>query len=395
MMTINYLSGKNWFYICLILLLSWPCYTLFKNPGYQSPIFSSRYFSGAKNLFSEKGKWLYSDAESRWLSDQSQEFVNNYHFRKFPVNSLVENKYNNKGYLYITWVATNLFWWLPDFEAARLFNYLWHLLVSILVLTLFKTKLEKIIFLLLYVLNPLIIYVATYPYYYFWQVIPSLMIILILKGNSKFWTPVTIFIISIICSGIYLTRPTVVFSVLAIFILFANKLNWKKAMLGFTIFVVSSLAFKAESTSSPYGHFYIGIGAYPNPLGIILSDTEPMKLFKKKTGENLGPFNQQSPERMKEYYSYCRDAYLNFLKSHPILIIRNGVMNFFQSYSIGYFTNGKWLPNLISAGSRFYLFCSFSLLQKVFLPDHYCLVFNRVYALLPSQFLYICLELTF
>ena len=176
--------------------------------------------------------WLYSADEARWLNEQSKEFVNNYHFKKLPLDKLVENKYNNKGYLYITFIATKLFWWLPDFEAARVFNYLFHLIVSILVLFLFKTPREKLLFLGLYIFNPLIIYVTTYPYYYFWQVIPSFFILLLLKGEKKWWSLGLIIVSAALCAGVFLTRPTVIFSVLILFGLIAMQINWRSALVG-------------------------------------------------------------------------------------------------------------------------------------------------------------------
>jgi hypothetical protein len=53
---------------------------------------------------------------------------------------------------------------------------------------------------------------------------------------------------------------------------------------------------------------------------------------------------------MKEYYGYCKEAYWNFFKANPFLVFRNAVLNFLQSFSIGYINAGGWLLNLLSAG---------------------------------------------
>ena len=105
--------------------------------------------------------------------------------------------------------------------------------------------------------------------------------------------------------------------------------------MGFVVFF-SLISIAPKISIGPWHTMYVGIGAYENPYGIELSDTEGFKYYKEQTGKlvNSGSIMQ---EKVKEdYYKVLKDRYFSIVEENPVMIIKHGILNTIQAYSIGY-----------------------------------------------------------
>ncbi len=88
------------------------------------------------------------------------------------INDSIQYDYLAKGLVLLVILAKKIFFFLGDLEALQYLQYLAHILLSIFMLTLFEKKYQKILFFILYAVNPLVLWVVNYPFYYFWQDVP-------------------------------------------------------------------------------------------------------------------------------------------------------------------------------------------------------------------------------
>ena len=248
-------------------------------------------------------------------------------------NNSIQYDYLAKGLVLLVILAKKIFFFLGDLEALQYLQYLAHIFLSIFMLTLFEKKYQKILFFILYAVNPLVLWVVNYPFYYFWQVIPSLIFVYwYLKKDIKL--PLMVFF-STIFAFIYITRPTVLLLVFLFYFLFALKNNFKYALVGFTLFV-GLINVTPKLDIGPWHTMYVGIGAYENPYGVELSDDDGYKYYKKQTGKLVSSGNIMQEEVKKDYYKILKARYLSIVEENPVMIIKHGILNTIQAYSIGY-----------------------------------------------------------
>jgi len=248
-------------------------------------------------------------------------------------SDLMAYDYLAKGLVLLLMFAKKLFFWQGDLDALCSLQYIVHIGLSLYVLSLFKEKYQKILFFILYVINPLVLWVVNYPFYYFWQVIPSVIFIYwYLKKDIK----MPLFLLfSAILGYIYITRPTVLFLIILFYMLFGFKKSLKKAFVGFVLFF--GLINIAPSLSiGPWHTMYVGIGAYQNPYGIKLDDEEGYKYYKEQTGKIVNSGNIMNTEIKNDYYNVLKKRYFEIIKENPIMMVRNAIFNTIQAYSFGY-----------------------------------------------------------
>ena len=249
------------------------------------------------------------------------------------VNNYIEYDYLAKGLVLLVILAKKIFFFLGDLEALQYLQYLVHILLSIFILTLFEKKYQKILFFILYAVNPLVLWVVNYPFYYFWQVIPSLIFVYWhLKKDIKL--PLMV-IFSTAFAFIYITRPTVLLLVILFYFLFALKNNFKYALAGFALFF-GLINIAPKLNIGPWHTMYVGIGAYENPYGIALSDEDGYKYYKEQTGKLVNSGNIMQEEIKKDYYKVLKGRYFSIVEEDPVMIIKHAILNTIQAYSIGY-----------------------------------------------------------
>src|SRR5687768_9625336 len=96
--------------------------------------------------------------------------------------------------------------------------------------------LNTIISILFYSLNPLVIYFVTFPFLYFWQVLPAAIFFFLVlnKFQIKLFSHVFIGILLGFC---FIVRPTVLFIILFIFVLLLVKSSLKNAIVSVVLFL--------------------------------------------------------------------------------------------------------------------------------------------------------------
>lgn len=343
------LAGKYFYGIALLVVLA-SAYT-FRSTSEMSPVFTVPFFSGAAN-FQPGAGWRYAVEEVFRYDALSPEARGHYRFRKFPGAALVPYSHNNPGLLYNILVAKSLFFWLGDVNALKCYQVLVHLLVCGVALALLRKPWHRGLFLLAYAANPLVIYFVTFPFYYFWQVLPSLAIVVLL-GYRKKLHPAAVALLAAGMALALVTRPTVVFAVGCGFGLLLRT-GWRNvAVAGATFALVTLVLYAPASNKTVWHTIYVGVGAYPNPYMQGLSDNNGFDLFRSRTGIALsispgGNFHE--PVLFKRYEALLRDEYLVMLRQSPLLLVRNACLNFGQAFSAGYFVDyPRWVSYVSAA----------------------------------------------
>lgn len=323
----------------------------FANKSNQSINWIFPYFSGAAN-FETLFDWKISPSDFERVKSLSP---NDYrHYKHQRTEGTIINTVNNYGYVLVALASQKLFPFLGDLHGVIFLQVIIHWLLSlILVLFVFTTHFQRISFIFLYVLNPAIIHIVSFPFYYFWLVLPSFFFcILILKKN---WRKNILFISIPFLLFSILIRPTPVFLTLLYFIIsffYLNKIKERLIVVAMFIAFSVSIAFLGKiSSGSPWHTIYIGIGAYPNNVGVVgLSDEQGYNYFYQKTGIIIDTDvilgNYKNPILRKKYMNTLKDRYFEIAKQKPGLLIRNAILNLFQVFSIGHIINNKILTYL-------------------------------------------------
>lgn len=213
-------------------------------------------------------------------------------------------------------------------------------------------------FVLLYGINPVIIYFVTFPFYYFWQVVPSFVLVLLLMKGEDTLRPtlqrITIFALCVLIGLVVLARPTTLplsLFTLGVALLIAKR---KKTILVGAIVaaIIGSSAFIPPQRN--FWHTaYIGVGAYPNPFGVQgLSDNFGYALFERKTGHPINASlggNMYDPVVMDRYKKIARDEYMRMVREQPAIFVRNAALNILQSYAVGYVNGAPAWVHYLSA----------------------------------------------
>jgi hypothetical protein len=248
-------------------------------------------------------------------------------------DDLVLYDYLAKGLVLLVVIAKKIFFFLGDLEALQYLQYLVHILLSIFTMTLFEKKYQKILFFVLYAINPLILWVVNYPFYYFWQIIPSF--IFIYWCFKKDISSKLMVVFSVIFAFIYITRPTVLLLIILFYILFAFKNDTRRAFVGFVIFI-SLINIAPKLSIGPWHTMYVGIGAYQNNYNIELDDEEGYKYYKEQTGKVVSSGNMMKTKIKKAYYKVLQKRYFEIISENPLMILKHAVLNTIQAYSFGY-----------------------------------------------------------
>ncbi|MCR9191713.1 MAG: hypothetical protein NXI01_03550 [Gammaproteobacteria bacterium] len=279
-------------------------------------------------------------------------------YRYQPSTHTVKHAVNEYGYVLIALAARNIFPMLGDLQALVVLQTLVHLFLCLFVLYfLLDSTLQKRLFVVLYAINPLILHITTFPFYYFWTVLPSLALAIIwLKPNKiQIWMPI---LTPIILLSLFI-RPTSIFLAAFIYVLafMINKKNGSRTMVAgsFICFVIGSfMIFNQPTQRSLFHTIYLGIGAYSNPYNIDkLDDTEGFKYYKKIKGVTISTHpihgNWKKKTVMQDYNQAIKQRYFEIWQQSPVLLLKNAVLNTIQAFSFGYDTKHFW-TRLLSMG---------------------------------------------
>ena len=338
-------------FVCVLLVA---CSVLFfQNQKNQGVNWTYPYFSGAANhesLFD----WKISVSDYDMVKELSVYEYRDYKHRK--TEDVIENNVNNYGYVLVAIVATKMLPWFGDIQSVIILQTAVHILCClVLVLFFFRGAFQRYAFILLYAANPVVIYFVTFPFYYFWMFIPSFFLVMIMARVDLVGKYISLMTLLLVLS--FIVRPTtlflIIYSYCYAYICMADR-GKKVLVLGNAlIFVFSAVLFLSSSTSSPWHTAYVGIGAYPNEAGIEeLADYEGYDFYKSVTGIDISTHaingNYGVLEEREKYLSILKDRYFDIFMESPLVLIRNGILNFFQIYSVGHVAGGGWVNLVMS-----------------------------------------------
>jgi hypothetical protein len=330
----------RWALLCALIISA---ALVFRNRGAQSVAFAFPYFSGAANT-TALYEWNISPSDYQRVKNLPVEQYLAY--RHQQTTGLHSNTYNNYGYVLVVLLARWIFWWMGDGNAVVCLQVMVHAAMSLAMVALLGTPVRRWSFVILYAANPLVLHVVTFPYYYFWAVVPCFVFAYLgLSGARRMiWMVPGVMLLFM---G-FLIRPPTLFVCLLAFGLMFWRGKRLAAAIGICVFAALQYQAVGHFYTSPWHTAYIGIGAYSNPYGIEKPvDSAGFDYYRKSTGREMtsdpivGSF--QDPEERDRYWLTLRTRYFEILADNPILIARNALFNVLQSFGVGYDVDRRWM----------------------------------------------------
>lgn len=314
----------------------------FRHPGMQGVNWSFPYFSGAANL-EAPFEWRISPAE--YAAVRSMPVSEYRAYRHAPSAVTVPNTYNNYGYVFVVYAARKVFGALGDANAAVVLQVLTHIAVVLCTLVLLRSPVQRAFFFVVFGLNPVILRVVTFPFYYFWTVIPSFVVALTwFRGKTLRWSYLAL---SPLLYLAFLIRPMTAFVIALTFGIGILRHRNPFAAFSALIFGALVLASPMRSGSAFWHTAYVGIGAYGNRYDIALSDDSPYAHYQAVTGTPIetdpitGTFQDSS--KREAYLEFLKTRYLSIVREDAPLLARNALLNLAQSFGLGHATRSDWL----------------------------------------------------
>ncbi len=335
--------GSSWRELVLALALVAVALLTFRNSGMQSLNWLYPYVSGAANLSADLG-WRMSVSDFNVASELPPADVWGYRFQ--ATSDTIPYSINNYGYVIVAFVARTLFGHFGDINALILLQSLAHIvIVAVVWLWILQSRTQRWAFIIIFGCNPAIIHVVTFPFYYFWTVVPSVILLLTTSGGIASVPRLAVATCALAMS--VLVRPTVV--LLALLASVAPVLARPRVINRFIAagFLVALAMFigtlGAGSRASPFHTMYIGLGAYPNSVGVeMLADEEGYRYYAEQRGVQISTRavggNYADPVIRDDYFGLLKRRYLEVLWSNPWLVTRNAAANMLQCFGLGYST---------------------------------------------------------
>lgn len=360
--SIKFLHHSKVFCIVYTLALVGLSTFFFSHNSWQSITWTFPYFSGAAN-FENLFDWKISpsDYENVIRTTGSSGDENSYYYYKHQrTEDLVENTVNNYGYLLIVLLSKKLFPFLGDLQGVVWFQLIFHTITSLFIVSLvFERLVLRYGVILLYAANPLVIYFTTFPFYYFWLCVPSIIFsVVMIKPNWNLWWIYAA--LPFLLLSLYI-RPTTLFLCgwifLTIFLLTKARNKLLIFLPSIVIFTVVIYFLFGSSSGSPWHTMYVGIGGYQNNVGVVdLADGRGYEYYYEKTGKRIdtNPIsgNWNNLETRNEYMLILKNRYLEILNEEPYLLLKNALLNLLKVFSIGYIDDRpqlNWVTTTIGA----------------------------------------------
>ncbi|MDD0808785.1 hypothetical protein PSQ20_00405 [Curvibacter sp. RS43] len=322
---------------------------LFWNQGSQTSAWVYPYFSGAANLGLDLAWRIDANAYSAFVDLSYAEQMNHLFVRGAP-GDLLPYSILDRGYVYIVWLAQTLLFWLPPIKAVLWLQVGFHVLSVLWVLSRLTSRRQQLVFLLAYGLNPVVLHFVTFAYYYYWQVLPALLWVAYEARGGAPLGP-RIYAMAVAMMAIFLIRQStllVCLCMLAYWVWRERTLHAGLALLALLVFVLA-----VKNPSQPWHTAYVGLGAYPNAGGLILSDESGYSRYQQLTGVQINtalPDGNYYDARVRaDYYQVLRQELTHYATQHPLELARNAVINLAQSFSLGYVVKSRTISYLSAA----------------------------------------------
>lgn len=332
---------------------------LLDNEGYGKPRWTVPYFSGAANYTPGQG-WRINPADIETFAALPDHGAREaYRFKRAAPEALVAYNFQTIGYMYVAWVARALFFWQGDLRAVESLQLVVHLLLTFLVMGRLKRRSSKVLFFVLYGLNPLMLYMATTPYYRYWPAVASAPVAFYLLDAKRRVGWAAGLGIAVLLGLMYAVRPTVL--LIGVFFCALVALRGSKvlgvACLGVYLFSGLVLFNGNDHIKNPWFAAYVGVGGYPNPyMDLPIADASGYVVYERQTGDAMIKNGQLDLEAFNSdaFWVAIKEAYLDIVQTHPLMLLRNALLNFFQAFSLGYFTKSLYLSYLSALGGALY-----------------------------------------
>ncbi len=336
------------------------------------PEFTAPYFSGAA-LYHHGSEWQFNLNEVDSLhalnaiSEPAEKIrkINAYRFSKHKAETRTYS-INQPAYLHLIKLAGFLFPFTGDIGAIKILQLTVHVLISFAVLLLLKNLKLQILFLLLYVLNPLMIYYALYPFYYFWTIIPSAAFVILYLTDKKF-PFVAILILSIVLAFFYHVRSSILPISLFVLLFSTWHQSWLKKFSVLAVYLLAIWIMNSGYSGKHPGHImYTALGAYPNKYVQGFNDQVSWKAYKEFTGADFTYSSHPGMYDAEVFFGeseWCLRQFKEIAISEPLMILRNAILNLFQAFSAGHIRENL-LFNYLSSISGFIFFLLLILRKK-------------------------------
>lgn len=315
----------------------------------QSSVWTGPYLSAAANLSWPPAFLIDLEDINQFNHLDDPTLEDQYQFK--ASGPLTPYAYNDIGYVYLIWFAKGMFPFLGHQQSILLLQALLHLvLCTLLVNDRAFSNSWRLGFLILYALNPIVLKYVVFNHYYFWQSVPSLLIVL-LAGKSTRNTG-TYVLIAFLPWAVLARTTTLLVVPVILYLLYKNR---GRATLLTTLTYCTAVGFFffKPSQKNMWHTAYIGTGAYANPYGINLSDNDGYDLYQKSYGEPLSATtggNLYDPAVFSEYKALTQKAFLENFALTPGLYLKNAMVNSAGAYSVGYLSGKPDWINYLLAG---------------------------------------------
>ena len=330
----NFINNKTILIFIIFLML----YSMDFNQT-QAPAWIAPYLSAAANFdFSSLAMYIdQTQIEQFSKLTRPEQFDFNF------VSSSNIERYDHLaiGFYFISILATKIFFFIGDLEAIVLLQQIVHVSLSFLIMTRLEKSRDKVIFFIFYMINPIVLYFVNFPFYYFWQMVMSVIFVYYYMSNKKIGN--YIFILTLAIYFLYIIRPSILFLIFFFYLFYMYKESWKKGVIAIGIFLSLITGLQSSYGGGPWHTMYVGIGAYQNPYGIKLSDESGYEYFNKITSKTFGSKDVTNEELKNEYYNTIKNKYLEILKKEPVMIVQNAIFNTIGAYALGYKTGSLLL----------------------------------------------------
>lgn len=322
---------------------------------------TSNQISASKNLDFDDllSKKIYMINEYDIFLTNKNSFLDNIFLRyqksddpKEPNNSIKNSDY---GFIFFYKIIDLIiFLDLPDIIKIYIAFFILHLLISFYIIKRIPNKNKKNLFIICYVLNPIIFYVMSYPTYYFLQSIGGFVL---LRNFLDFKLSYKLLIIDLVL--IYLmifNRSTGVgflFGYVYLFIFNKHYLNIKAVfifIIFFLIFIGLHDYLENKNNNRVWHTIGLGINAY-NFQNLDMSDDALQRKVSTKYYETYNEKLNSAGPNNKRYTNIIYRDYKDNFKNNINHIIKNIILNNISIFGYGYISNSKILIilNLIIA----------------------------------------------
>lgn len=313
--------------------------------------YNAPYYSGAVNL-KLGGSFLINLEECLAFRNASVKEQMNFRFKEN--HNLINYRFNPIGYSYLVKYSLVLFPWLSSVNAMLLFQLLVHAALGCWILyKLNKVSLIfRVLFIILFILNPILLKFIAFDFYYCWQLVVSELLLLLLWSRSKYEKILLNVLIILIVPATLSARLTLVFLIPIFIYLFFVKFKGKQGIILTFLFIISFFIIHKPINKSAWHTIYIGLAAYPNQHIDTLHDYAGFNKYKELTGTKINPYlggNFYDPSTIDNYHQVLKREYFKIIKVSPFLPIKNAFLNTAQLYSVGYFNDAPlWIKYFLA-----------------------------------------------